>query len=133
VPSRRSSRKPKGKYIGSRDITGERGIALIHTVVSEMGFVWNATKLEAGIDGYIEIRDPITGAMTNLIIQVQSKATDHDFLADTPTGFDYYCEQRPCTCTLRINTTGSPGRLSKEQKGLYERALMASQWPSRPL
>jgi len=42
----------------------------------------------------IEIRDPITGEMTNLILQVQSKATDQDFLADTPTGFDYYCEQR---------------------------------------
>jgi hypothetical protein len=40
---------------------------------------------------------------------------------------------RPCTCTLRINPTSSPGRLSQEQKGLEERALMASQWPSRPL
>src|SRR5438552_136049 len=39
-------------------------------------------------------------------------------------------EARPCTCTLRINTTGSPGRLSQEQKGLSERALIASQRPS---
>src|SRR6266853_6458922 len=37
-----------------------------------------------------------------------------------------------CTCTLRINTTGSPGRPSKDQKGLYERALTAPQRPSPP-
>jgi len=36
------------------------------------------------------------------------------------------CRCGPCTCTLRINTTGSPGRPSQGQKGLDERALMAS-------
>ncbi len=39
---------------------------------------------------------------------------------------------RPCTCTLRINTTGPAGRLSQEQKGIGERALMASPQPSPP-
>jgi hypothetical protein len=39
---------------------------------------------------------------------------------------------RPCTCTLRLITTGLPGRPSQEQKGLDERALTASQWPSPP-
>jgi hypothetical protein len=38
----------------------------------------------------------------------------------------------PCTCTLRIITTGLPGRPSQGQKGLDERALMASQRPSHP-
>jgi hypothetical protein len=37
---------------------------------------------------------------------------------------------RPCTCTLRLITTGLPGRPSQEQKGLDERARMASQRPS---
>jgi predicted ATPase len=36
----------------------------------------------------------------------------------------------PCTCTLRLITTGLPGRPSQEQKGLDERARMASQRPS---
>jgi hypothetical protein len=39
---------------------------------------------------------------------------------------------RPCPCTLRINTTGPAGRLSQEQKGIGERALMASLRPSPP-
>ena len=39
---------------------------------------------------------------------------------------------RPCTCTLRINTPGSPGLLSQGQKGLDERALIVSQWPAHP-
>src|SRR6266850_1284630 len=37
-----------------------------------------------------------------------------------------------CTCTLRINTTGSSGRPPKDQKGLDERALTAPQRPSPP-
>lgn len=82
------------KKIDQRDITGDRGIALIHSIVGEMGFVWNPTGIEAGIDGYIEIRDVVTGEMTNFVIQVQSKATDKEFQAETADGFDYYCEAR---------------------------------------
>jgi Domain of unknown function (DUF4365) len=82
------------KKISHQDITGDRGIALIHSIVGEMGFVWNPTGLEAGIDGYIEIRDAITEGMTNFIIQVQSKATDKDFQTETVDGFDYYCDSR---------------------------------------
>lgn len=33
---------------------GDKGIALIHRIVNDMGFVWNAIHLEAGIDGIIE-------------------------------------------------------------------------------
>src|SRR5499427_10370831 len=40
--------------------------------------------------------------------------------------------KRPCTCTLRIITTGLSGRPSQEQKGLDKRALTASQRPSPP-
>jgi hypothetical protein len=82
------------KKISHQDITGDRGIALIHSIVSGLGFIWNPTGLEAGIDGYIEIRDNVTGEMTNFIIQVQSKATDKDFQAETSDGFDYYCDSR---------------------------------------
>lgn len=82
------------KKVSHRDITGDRGIALIHSIVGAMGFVWNPTGLEAGIDGYIEIRDSKTGEMTNFIIQVQSKATEKDFQAENVDGFDYYCDSR---------------------------------------
>jgi hypothetical protein len=60
-----------------------------------MGFVFYPTgSVEAGIDGYIEIRDPVTGDVTNQIIQVQSKSTESDFKAETAEGFDFYCDAR---------------------------------------
>src|SRR5437868_2424029 len=72
----------KRKHIGQADITGEKGIALIHRTVLDMGCVWNPTKLEAGIDGYIELRDRQTGEVTNCILQVQSKASPSWFKAE---------------------------------------------------
>jgi hypothetical protein len=86
--------KMSRKKISHQDITGDRGIALIHLTVGEMGFVWNPTGLESGIDGYIEIRNAVTGEMTNFVIQVQSKATEKNFQAETENGFDYYCNAR---------------------------------------
>jgi len=92
------------KRIGKSDIIGEQGIALIHKVVVDMGFLWHPTGLEAGIDGYIELRDPETGEVSNLIIQVQSKATYTDFQVETPEGFDYLCEARDLNYWLEGNT-----------------------------
>ena len=60
-----------------------------------MGYWWvPSTVPEVGIDGYIEIRDPQTGGMTNLILQVQSKATEQRWSRETDLGFDYICEER---------------------------------------
>ena len=82
------------KKISRSDIIGDKGIALIHRLVLDMGFVWNPTGLEAGIDGYIEIRDEATGEVTNCILQVQSKATAAPFAAETDTGFHFVCDER---------------------------------------
>lgn len=82
------------KIISHNDIVGDSGIAFIHTIVNDMGFVWTPTGLEAGIDGYIEIRDANSGEVANLIIQVQSKATEKDFQSENSDGHDYYCNAR---------------------------------------
>ena len=83
------------KKIHSNAIKGQRGINLIEEIVLAMGCVWYATgQLEAGIDGYIEIRDPVSGEVTNSIIQVQSKATDRPFAAETATSFEYTCDEK---------------------------------------
>ena len=82
------------KKISRSDIIGDKGIALIHRLVLDMGFVWNATGLEAGIDGYIEIRDDTTGEVTNCVLQVQSKATAASFTAETPDTFEFVCDER---------------------------------------
>jgi hypothetical protein len=72
-----------------QDIIGGQGTALINELVLSMGYVWRETGWDAGIDGQIEIRDAVTGEMTNRIIQVQSKATESAFNAETSDGFEY--------------------------------------------
>ena len=82
------------KKIANADIIGQQGINLIEQIVLQMGFVWHPTNLDAGIDGYIEIRNQTTGEVTNCIIQVQSKATERPFEAETPSAFEFRCTSR---------------------------------------
>ena len=58
-----------------------------------MECVWYPTGLEAGIDGYIEIRDPKTGEVSNCIVQVQSKATLGQLGPEGSDTFTYLCEE----------------------------------------
>lgn len=83
---------------------GERGINLIKDIVLRMGYLWHGTTatLEAGIDGIIELRDPITGQALNYIIQVQSKAFS-TLPNETSSGFAYYCNQRDLNYWLQGN------------------------------
>jgi hypothetical protein len=63
------------KTIRDNQLLGERGIALITEIVLKMGYVFRATPvLDGGIDGEIELRDRHSGAISNQIIKVQSKA-----------------------------------------------------------
>jgi hypothetical protein len=83
------------KKISNSAMIGDQGINLIQRVVLEMGFLWYPSGgTEAGIDGAIEIRHRSTGEATNLIIQVQSKATDARFQGETVEHFEYLCDQR---------------------------------------
>lgn len=81
------------KKIGHGAIIGELGITLVQRICLEMGFVWYATKLEAGIDGYIEIRAE-SGVVQNCIIQVQCKATESQFDSETDSSFEFHCSPR---------------------------------------
>jgi hypothetical protein len=81
------------KKYTQQTLTGQAGINLIEKRVLQMGWVWNATSIEAGIDGYIEIRDPATGRATNIILQVQSKALSQ-FANETPDSLEYICSPR---------------------------------------
>ena len=92
--SRTGSDVARRKQISERDITGEKGIALIHRRVLDMGFLWHPTNLEAGIDGFIEIRDPVTGVVSNCIVQVQSKAGPSWFKAEKADSFSFACDER---------------------------------------
>jgi len=92
------------KKIGNSDIIGGRGVNLIERVVLEMGCLWYPTGgVEAGIDGLIEIRDAATGDVTNLVVQVQSKATTRRFTAETETAFEYLCGEKDLDYWLNGN------------------------------
>jgi len=80
--------------IHDNSMTGDAGIALIHTRVSQMGFVWTARHLEAGIDGQIEIRDDQTGEVKNCVVHVQSKAVEKHFLGDTEDRVEFRFEEK---------------------------------------
>ena len=82
------------KYTDSQ-VTGGHGVAFIANRVFEMGHVFQETgDLEAGIDGFIEIRDQETGEATGLTLAVQSKATAGPFSAETDEKFEYHVEER---------------------------------------
>src|SRR5262245_19095454 len=86
-----------------QDIIGGQGIALINQLVLAMGYIWRETGWDAGIDGQIEIRDAATGEMTNRIIQVQSKATEAAFSAETSDTLEYLCKETDLNYWLNGN------------------------------
>jgi hypothetical protein len=93
---------PPPKKISQNDIVGELGINLVQKLCLEMGFLWHSTGLEAGIDGYIEIRLE-TGEVTNCIIQVQCKATERPFEAETPSTLEFRCSAKDLNYWLAGN------------------------------
>lgn len=101
MAKKKKHRKPK-KYT-QQSLTGQKGINIIERIVLDMGFVWNPTHLEAGIDGIIEIRDSQTQDATNFVIQVQSKATTLPFTAETENSFEYNCDERDLDYWLKGN------------------------------
>lgn len=95
----------RGKFITGNQVTGQKGVNLIEKIALEMGYTWNPTSgaTDAGIDGFIEIRDPRTGVATNFILQVQSKAKDVEFEAETSTSFVYRVQERDLNYWLQGN------------------------------
>src|SRR4051812_22891208 len=93
------------KKIAPQSIIGQLGANQIERIVLNMKYVWRPTLIfDAGIDGEIEIRDPITGEATNSIVKVQAKATTLSFQAETADAFEYLCEQKDLDYWLRGNT-----------------------------
>ena len=95
---------PPAKKITPQSIIGQRGANLIEQIVLKMGYVWRATSIfDVGIDGEIEIRDPMTGEMTNTIVKVQAKATTKPFQAETDNSFEYHCSPKDLDYWLQGN------------------------------
>ena len=94
----------QGKKVTQQSIIGQQGVNLIERIVKEMGYIWRPTPIfDVGIDGDIEIRDPVTGGMTNAFIKVQSKATTRRFQAETDNSLEHSCTQKDLDYWLRGN------------------------------
>ena len=92
------------KKISRNDIIGQQGVNLVEKTVLEMGFLWYPTgAIEAGIDGFIELRDAETGNVTGLFVPVQIKATEREFQAEKSEGFDYLCDDKDLNYWLQGN------------------------------
>jgi hypothetical protein len=101
------TRKKTGpKKLSPQAVTGQRGVNLVEGVVLAMGCGWHATtqSVEAGIDGEIELVDPVTRAATNSVVRVQVKGTVARWQAETDTSFEYTVEERDLTYWLSGNT-----------------------------
>ena len=82
------------KKIGQSSIIGEKGIAVIRRIVLEMGFMFYETGgVEAGIDGFIELRDEASGQVGNLLLQIQGKATERQFPRESSDSFEWPCDE----------------------------------------
>jgi hypothetical protein len=79
------------KKIDASAHIGDSGIALIHQLVNKMGFTWHERKLDAGIDGEIELRNPVTGEVANRLILVQH-TSDRPFSGENDRSFHFLCK-----------------------------------------
>ena len=79
------------KKITDNQILGELGETAVKKIVLEMGMIYeHRGRLEAGIDGLIELRDPSNQAPLGKLLGVQVKSTaTGQYLRETPDHFDY--------------------------------------------
>lgn len=79
------------KTVTDNQRNGELGETKVKARVLELGHVFEGRgRLETGIDGTIEFRDPATGRMTGRTVAVQVKTrVDRAYDGETDTGFRY--------------------------------------------
>jgi len=79
------------KTVTDNQLNGELGETVVKAAVLGLGHVFdNRGRLETGIDGMIEFRDPVTRKMTGKSVLVQVKTTKRKQLtAETEDSFEY--------------------------------------------
>jgi hypothetical protein len=92
------------KKVSSQSLIGQQGANLVERIVLQMKYIWRQKVVfDLGVDGEIEICDPISGAATNSLINVQVKATTRPFQCETPESFEFTCDPRDIEYWLRGN------------------------------
>lgn len=79
------------KTVTDQQLIGELGEQLVKTRIMQLGHVFEGRgRLETGIDGTIDFRDPMTKRMTGRTVAVQVKTRDkNEYDREDDTGFDY--------------------------------------------
>ena len=57
--------------------------------MTQLGHIWHDRRVDHGVDGEIELVDPIARSASNVHVMVQSKATAGRFPAETETSFHF--------------------------------------------
>jgi hypothetical protein len=84
------------KKLSEQQIIGQQGVHLLGERLLSYGLSFHPTgALDAGIDGFLELRDSATGEVRAQFISTQLKTTKSGrFTEETETSFSYICEQR---------------------------------------
>jgi hypothetical protein len=85
------------KRLTNSDLIGKSGVSLVSLRISEIGFLFHETgSVEAGTDGFVEIRDPSSGDMLSAVFRLQSKATKDGraWQQETENCFQFPCKER---------------------------------------
>jgi hypothetical protein len=99
------SRTPMAKSISRQQSIGERGRHLFSERVLAAGLSFHPTgPLDAGIDGFIELRDPRTGEVRAQYVMAQLKTReDGAFSQETESSFSWTVDQRDLEYWLGSN------------------------------
>ena len=83
------------KTVTNSQVIGSRGESFVAERANAMGFIFSTTgRLEAGIDGLLEIRDPKSGKATAQLVAVQVKAKAKGaYTAESESGFEYLMDE----------------------------------------
>ncbi len=84
-------RSHRRKKFGLTGLTGQQGVNLVEQAVLDMGFAWNPTNIDQGIDGTIEIVESASRVATGRVIHAQVKATSTEFQSNSQNAFSFTC------------------------------------------
>ena len=77
------------KTYSQSDQIGEEGQQLVGLTVARLGHLWHDRRVDLGIDGEIELVDPVGRSASNVHVLVQSKATAGRLPGETEDSFHF--------------------------------------------
>lgn len=117
------------KIITEAQIIGQHGEQFVNQRAYEMGFTFTPHgPLEAGIDGFLEIRDPNSGRATGQFVAVQVKTTkDGSYPGETSAEFTYLMREDDVAYWRGANVPVIIVLVNLQEKTAYWKSVEAGQ------